>query len=71
MNEILFIVSATIFIHFFILCAGLMVGRDINLPLPISHIFHKLKIYYSNCYVVAFGMSYQVYFWSNYFELFG
>lgn len=64
---ILFCISAIIVINYITLLIGQIIKNSLYLPVPILHFF---KVEYGNCYVSFFGLFYQIYFWSNYFEIF-
>jgi len=66
-EQILFIISGVAVINlFFLLVAGVL-GNTLTLPTPA---FHLMGYTYANTYISSFSLAYQIYFWSNYFNIF-
>lgn len=68
MEQFLFIVSATIVINWLVKMICHMFGQSVIVPVPILHL---INCGFTNTYLSTPGIAYQVYFWANYFSIFG
>jgi len=62
MEQIFFVLSATLSLLFAVKMISIIVGNVANIPLPFFHLF---KISASNVYISFSAVSYQIYFWST------
>jgi hypothetical protein len=65
MGILLFALSLTVCIHFFIKIIGIFARCSIDFPIPILHLF---GVSFGNTYISTPAILYQVYFWSKYFD---
>lgn len=67
MEQLLYIVSATIVINWLFKMTGHLFGTSMDVPAPF---FHIIGWGFTNTYLSTPAISYQVYFWTNYADIF-
>lgn len=67
MDILLFVLSLTAVINYFIKVLSCICGHSMAVPFPILHL---LDWGFSNTYISTPAIMYQVYFWATYLELF-
>lgn len=67
MEQFLFIVSATILVHWLFKMTGHLFGNSMEVPAPV---LHMAGWGFTNTYLSTPAIAYQVYFWANYAGVF-
>ena len=67
MEQVLFIVSATILVNWLFKMTGLLFGNSMDVPAPILHMY---EVGFTNTYLSTPAIAYQAYFWANYAGVF-
>ena len=68
METILFVISLTAAILYFVKVVSVLSGNSMSVPAPLGHFF---DVDFSNTYVYTSAIMYQVYFWATYFQIIG
>lgn len=66
METMLFVLSFTIVIHYFIKAISVILGNPFTVPVPLLHLY---GIGFTNTYILTPALIYQIYFWTTYFKI--
>ena len=66
-EQILFVLSGVSVFFLLALLVIALSGKDYDVPIPI---LHNWGIHFGNTYISTPAVSYQIYFWANYFDIF-